>query len=105
MTTWKAVERAIAEILGGERVPITGRQRGSAPDVAHPWLGIEVKHRKSLPAWLHDAMAQAEACSDGGEKLPVVVLHEKGRRHDNDFVVVKLRDFCGLRVGGDDRCP
>jgi len=101
MTTWKAVERSIAKIVGGERVPITGRQRGSAPDVAHEWLGIEIKHRKQLPAWLHDAMAQAVACSDNGDKLPIVVLHEKGRRHDDDFVVVRLSDFVD-HFGGDE---
>jgi len=101
MTTWKAVERSIAKIVGGERVPITGRQRGSAPDVAHEWLGIEIKHRKQLPAWLHDAMAQAVACSDNGDKLPIVVLHEKGRRHADDFVVVKLSDFVD-HFGGDE---
>lgn len=93
MTTWKAVERAVAVRLGGQRVPITGRQRGSAPDIMHDWLGIEVKHRKTLPAWLHDAMAQAVACSDGGDKLPIVVLHESGQRHDDDYVVVRLKDF------------
>jgi len=101
MTTWKNTERKIAAIVGGERVPITGRQRGSAPDVAHEWLGIEVKHKANLPAWLHDAMAQAVACSDNGEKLPIVILHEKGRRHDDDFVVVKLSDFVKW-FGGED---
>lgn len=93
MTTWKAVERAIAAKLGGERVPITGRQRGSAPDIAHEWLGVEVKHRKRLPDWMHDAMAQAVACSDNEWKLPIVVLHEKNQRHDDDYVVVRLGDF------------
>lgn len=93
MTTWKAVERAIAQRLGGQRVPITGRQRGSAPDVAHEEFGIEVKHRKALPSWLLDAMDQAVACSGDGAKLPVVVLHQAGQRHDNDLIVLRLKDF------------
>ena len=97
MAQWKAVERTIAERLGGRRVPVTGRQRGDAPDIDHPWLSIEVKHRKKLPAWLFDAMAQAVASrtygSDGEDKLPVVVLHENGKHHDNDLVMMRLYDF------------
>ncbi len=33
--TWKRIERSIAGIIGGERVPITGRARGDTPDVRH----------------------------------------------------------------------
>ena len=89
---WKQTERKVAAALGGERVPVTGRQRGSAPDVAHEWLSIEVKHRKEMPAWLMDAMAQARA-SIRGNQLPVVVLHENGRHHKGDLVVIRLEDF------------
>lgn len=92
MSTWKTVERKIAALLGGERVPVTGRQRGSAPDIKHDWLSPEVKHRKELPFWLHDAMAQAEASKDG-EQLPIVVLHEKQMEYGQSFVVIRLRDF------------
>ena len=52
MKDWKACERRVAEILGGVRVPVTGRQRGVAPDIEHETLSIEVKSRKSLPEWL-----------------------------------------------------
>ncbi len=90
--TWKACERAIAGILGGERVPVTGRQRGSAPDVAHDWLSIECKHRKELPAWIHDAMSQAEA-SKRGTQLPIVILHESGQKYADSLVVLRLSDF------------
>lgn len=100
MTTWKSVERAIAAYLGGQRVPITGRIRGSAPDVAHDWLSIEVKHRRELPAWLYDAMMQAMAAKRG-EQLPVVILHERGRRHDDDLVMIRLKDFRDWFGGGE----
>lgn len=89
---WKRTERTIAQRLCGERVPITGRVRGSAPDVRHPWLSVEVKHRKALPGWLRDAMSQAVAALRG-QQLPVVVLHQAGSRHDDDIVCVRLRDF------------
>lgn len=114
---WKAVERRIAKYLGGERVPITGRQRGSAPDIKHEWLSIEVKQRESLPAWVHDAMDQAvsskrKSIYKPGEvviykteeerreiekamrsQLPVVILHETGKRIEDDYVVIRLQDF------------
>ncbi len=92
MANWKVTERAIAKLLGGKRVPITGRQRGDAPDIAHEWLSIEVKHRKKLPLWLHDAMAQAVASRKRGQ-VPIVVLHEQRKRHADDFVVLKMQDF------------
>ena len=75
---WKRAERRVADLFGGTRVPITGRARGSAPDVAHPLYAIEVKYRKNgLPGWIKDAMSQAKA-SARGEQWPVVVLVEKG---------------------------
>lgn len=95
MTTWKATERKVAAILGGERVPVTGRQRGSAPDIAHSVWSIEVKHRKTLPEWIHDAMSQAKA-SIRGEQTPIVILHENGMRHADNYVVMRLADFQAL---------
>jgi len=92
MSTWKSVERAIANLLGGERVPVTGRQRGSAPDISHPVLSLEVKHRKTLPAWLYDAMEQAQA-SKRGDKLPAVILHGRGKEYRHSMVMVRLDDF------------
>lgn len=108
MSTWKQVERRIAQMLGGERVPVTGRQRGSAPDIDHEWLSLEVKHRKSLPQWVDDALDQAVASADSaarfkradGEmcdrpfrKLPVAIFHESGRNHKDNYVVIKMGDF------------
>ncbi|QXD16984.1 hypothetical protein GQ464_008640 [Rhodocaloribacter litoris] len=90
--SWKRTERAVAARLNGRRVPVTGRARGDAPDVAHAWLSIEIKHRSRLPAWIEDAMRQAEAAARE-DQLPVAVLHERGRRHDEDLVVMRLADF------------
>ena len=90
--SWKATERAVANLLGGRRVPVSGRGRGDAPDIAHDWLAIEVKHRKRLPKWLREAMCQAKA-SSGLSRLPIVVLHEAGQRHDEDLVMLALGDF------------
>jgi len=87
--TWKEHERRTAKRLGGERIPVADKR--SDTDVLHPWLSIECKHRKLLPAWLHDAVRQAVDAHD--DKLPIAVLHELGQRSDNDYVVVRLLDF------------
>jgi len=85
--TWKAVERKVAARLGGQRVGCTGE---ATPDVETDWADIEIKHRAALPKWLTGAMEQAvRNCADG--KLPLLVLHEKGR-HDM-LVVMRLSDF------------
>lgn len=89
---WKATERRIAALLGGARVPVSGRGRGDAPDVRHPRLAVEVKDRATLPAWLLDALAQAEA-SAAPLQLPIAVLHAAGQRHDRALVVLRLGAF------------
>lgn len=99
--TWKKAERRVAAILGGQRVPVSGRGRGDQPDVEHERLSIEVKHRQRLPAWLHDAMSQAEAAARDG-KLPVVVLHETGQRYDAALCVIRL-DRLRRLIGGVSR--
>src|SRR4051794_26094792 len=89
---WKRTERQIAGRLGGRRVPVTGRGRGDAPDVAHPALAVEVKHRRALPGWLRTALAQAAASARPGQ-VPIVVLHTAGVRHADDLVLLRLADF------------
>lgn len=100
-TAWKATERRIAALLGGRRVPVTGRGRGDAPDVQHAWLSIECKHRASVPAWLTDALAQARAAARP-DQLPVAVVHQAGDRHDRALVVLTLADFVAWFGDGPD---
>ena len=90
-------------MLDGERVPITGRQRGSAPDIEHPRFSIEVKDREKLPSWLHDAMDQAVASIRNG-KVPVVILHAKGMQHADDFVMMRLGDFRTMYLSEEAQC-
>ncbi len=92
MKDWKACERRIAQLLGGQRVPVSGRTRGDAPDVTHERLSIEVKSRKTLPAWLLDALAQARAATKDG-RVPVAVLHQDGQQYWDALVVTRLADF------------
>ena len=90
MTTWKHAERQIAKRLGGRRVPVSGR--GGQPDIAHPWLSSEVKHRRRLPQWLTKAVEQAEGSATPGQ-LPLAVVHESGTRYGQSLVVLRLDDF------------
>jgi hypothetical protein len=89
---WKRAEREIAQRIGGERVPITGRARGSAPDIAHNLFAVECKQRRRLPEWIRDAMSQARA-SARRDQLPIAVLHESGRPYSSALVVLELADF------------
>ena len=99
METRTQAEREVARRLGGRRVPAPERARGGAPDVEHRRLAVEVKHWPALPAWLRGAMAQAQAASRDG-KVPVAVLHERGRPYDDALCVLRLADLARLLAGG-----
>jgi hypothetical protein len=102
---WKATERFIAEQLGGRRVPVSGRQRGDAPDILHPRYSVEVKRRSgpyAFPMWLVTALEQADAANPG-DKIPLVVVehaHGSGRRKDH-FVLLRLPDFIDVTTEGE----
>jgi len=86
---WKASERKISRLLGGQRAGAVGRE---GPDVIHPHLAVEVKERRKLPAWLLSAVEQA-IMGAPKDKLPMVVLHRAGDRYEDALVVVRLRDW------------
>lgn len=90
-SAWKAAEKGVAAILGGERVSNTALGLRSA-DVETPAYSVEVKSRKELPNWLVNAVGQAHRNAGRG-KLPLVVLHQVGCRRVNDLVIVRLGDF------------
>lgn len=100
-TEWKSTERSIAKLLNGVRVPVSGRQRGSTPDIQHSVYSIEVKRRSVVPHWLFkDAFEQADA-SNPGDLTPIVVVEwAKGRGHKLErFVVMRLEDFLEAENG------
>jgi hypothetical protein len=90
--SWKAGERRAAALVGGIRVPIPGRARGSEPDVAHPTLSLEVKTRVSLPAWLLEAVDQAVK-SKRGDQVPLVLIHRDGDRWEECLAIFRWRDL------------
>jgi len=44
------------------------------------------------------AYQQAQKNTING-KIPIVVLHQLGSRHEDDFVIIQLKNF--LRIGGE----
>lgn len=101
--TWKASERRMAEALGGVRVPVTGRMRGSAPDIAHATYAIEHKYGRVMSARMVEAIEQAEASAadsakQGQYRTPLVTIENvrSGKRDNGRFVLMRLEDFLEL---------
>lgn len=95
---WKSVERELARRLGAERVPVSGRTRGWAPDLEHPAWALEVKSRQQVCAVIEEGMDQAVKAAEwaqrrqGVDKMPMVILHKDGTQYDNSYVIVRLKD-------------
>ena len=74
---------------------MTGRNRGSAPDIEHPTFGVEIKMGKVMSSRMQEAVDQAVACSVDGAKIPLVGITQtigpgKPNRH---FVLMRWEDF------------
>jgi hypothetical protein len=96
--SWKAGERRAAALVGGVRVPIPGRARGSEPDIAHPTLSLEVKTRATLPSWLLEAVDQAVKSRREGQ-VPLVLLHRDGDRWEEMLCLFRYIDLCQVELG------
>ncbi len=80
---------------------MSGRGRGDNPDIEHDRLSVEVKARASFPAWLEDALRQAEVSATDG-KTPAVVLHPDRKPYRDALVICRLSEFAEL-VGNSER--
>ncbi|HAJ36320.1 MAG TPA: hypothetical protein DCL15_11570 [Chloroflexi bacterium] len=100
-STWQRHERHVAAAVGGAR---TGNTGTVGADVVTDSYSIECKSWRRLPVKVVAALQQAERTATGG-RVAVAVLHEVGRRHDDDLVVLRWRDFADLLIGDheDDR--
>jgi hypothetical protein len=81
----KQVERAIAKRLDGLRIGILGGE-----DVSTSQFSIEVKTRKKFVAlsWYQQAVKNAKK-----NKIPLLIVHITNKHHDNDLVILSLKDF------------
>ena len=85
---WKNVERQAAKLFGGIRTGCNGESRR---DIEHLDLSIEVKHRKTLPDWIHKAMEQAEREKE--HRIPMVYLHERNMKFEDGYVIIRAKLF------------
>jgi len=85
---WRLAEMDVAEYLGGEANPSPW-----GVDVFAGECDVEVKAWNRIPAWFLDSMSDAEANCERPDQLAIVVLHGNGMRHDDDLVVMRLREF------------
>jgi hypothetical protein len=91
---WKAVERAIAKALHGERIGVTGRADGNVADVLTTVWAAEVKSRSDMPIKLRQLRG------NGNEILTVLVRTDQGERR---MYCASLRTL--IAAGGTARVP
>jgi hypothetical protein len=91
---WKNVERKIAELMGGRRIPLLGRE---GQDIDVPYFFVEVKSRKMIGAYLWDEyMAQILTGAEvAGEtvKVPAIVLHRPGMAYKDSLICFRVGDL------------
>ncbi len=88
--TWKAAELRVAKRFGTTRTGPTGRDDN---DLHHKYLAIEIKYRKSLPAWALACLEQARAGRSAGGKTPITIMLGRGMRVTDGLVVMTVMDF------------
>lgn len=97
---WKRVERQVAAILRGRRVPVPGRHGpGADPgDVAGTLFFVEVRARRrcDLFVWWHHT--RADAASAG--RVPLLVI-KNPRRGGELLAVLRLEDLGEVLYGPD----
>ena len=93
--TWKALERRIAADLGGRRIPVTGLDRHGA-DVETAMFCVQVKLRKSLPAWLWGWLNGICATAAASHRVGILVLKKPRQLDDEALVVLRWKDWVDL---------
>ncbi len=91
--TWKRTERNIAGLIGGERVPVSERQRGDQPDIAHDVAQYRVQTPAERPTVARGGISTSPRRRTGrsvagGDHPPA-----RRARHAEDIVCMRLADF------------
>lgn len=92
--TWKKYESRVAAALGGRRIPVTGIDRDGA-DVVTPMFAVQVKLRRSLPAWLFAWLGGIVRTTPDG-KVGILILRTPRMRDAEALVVMRFSDFTAL---------
>jgi hypothetical protein len=90
---WKNQERQIAAALGTRRLPKTGQGQ---PDIRASGWAVQVKTRKTLPAWLTAAMAQAQRDAGADERPAVGLAAVSQGRKARRLVVLEFATWQAL---------
>jgi len=89
----KANQKAVAKMFEGKDVGVLGES-----DIITEKFCIEAKSRKKFVGegwyWQAEEYTKKDPLAKG--KIPIVVVHITGRRHENDFVIIKAKDFLEL---------
>jgi hypothetical protein len=94
--TWKQLERRVARVFRARRNSLSGRNsKVTAADCIHPELFIEVKLRSRDALFTLFEKVIELANREG--KVPVVVLHQKGKKYN--IVCCRLHEI--LKVAGN----
>lgn len=93
--TWKQRERNVAEVLGGQRIPVTGIDRHGA-DVVTPLLHVQVKHGRNRPSYLRDWLDGICGTAKDAGKVGIVVWSAPREAQGDALVVMRLSDFESL---------
>jgi hypothetical protein len=99
--TWKRRERQAADFFGGKRCPVLGDD--TKADVTHDVLFVEVKERVKHSAVTLWGSVKERAVKE--EKIPCVVLAEKGRPgfwllvHSSDLTAVGNQRLEAIKNG------
>lgn len=80
---WKNVERNVAKLLNGKRVPLSGGNNtfANGGDVEHSLYFIEVKQRKTLAIadWYEKTVSDCKKHKQE-HKLPLLILHKHNKK-------------------------
>jgi len=88
--TWKNLERKVAKLLGGKRIPCSGVAEGFKGDVEHKHFFIECKWGKQIPKTIVEWFRKAEKQAPK-DKIPILIMKPKGMHRE--FVLIKLEHF------------
>lgn len=97
-STWKSIERKIANLFGGQRRGADYRNRfgsGGKNDITGvPGFSIEVKHAKS-PTYglIQSAVKQAKDNRDDQGDLPLAIIHKAYSKIGDSLVFVEIQDY------------
>lgn len=79
-SSWKQLERVVAEFFGTRRVPLSGSNsgHGTNSDSLHEKLYIECKLRGKISLWALFEDTERKAKQEN--KIPIVAIKQKGSR-------------------------